>query len=41
MLYDAAGFEPLTDEPWEDERVRAAIRAIAADAEAAFDHGDL
>ena len=37
MLYDAAGFEPLTDEPWDDERVRAAIRTIVADANAAFD----
>ena len=37
MLFDAAGFEPLTDEPWDDERVRAAIRTIVADADAAFD----
>jgi lantibiotic modifying enzyme len=37
VLYDPAGFEPLTDEPWDDERVRAAIRAIVADAGAAFD----
>src|SRR4029079_18959910 len=37
VLYDAAGFEPLTDEPWEDERVREAIRAIAAAGDAAFD----
>jgi Lanthionine synthetase C-like protein len=37
VLFDTAGFEPLTDEPWDDERVRAAIRAIVADAEAAFD----
>ncbi len=37
MLFDAAGFEPLTDEPWDDERVRAAIRTIVADADDAFD----
>ena len=37
MLFDAAGFEPLTEEPWDDERVRAAIRTIVADADAAFD----
>src|SRR6185312_7298032 len=37
VLYDPAGFEPLTDEPWDDERVRAAIRAIVADVDAAFD----
>ena len=37
MLFDPAGFEPLTDEPWDDERVRAAIRTIVADADAAFD----
>jgi len=37
VLFDAAGFEPLTDEPWDDERVRAAIRRIVADADAAFD----
>ena len=37
MLFDTAGFEPLTDEPWDDERVRAAIRTIVADADAAFD----
>jgi lanthionine synthetase-like protein len=37
VLYTPAEFEPLTGEPWDDERVRAAIRAIVADAEAAFD----
>jgi Lanthionine synthetase C-like protein len=37
VLFDAAAFEPLTDEPWEAERVRAAIRTIVADADAAFD----
>ncbi len=37
MLYSPEEFEPLTDEPWDDERVRAAIRAIVADADAAYD----
>jgi Lanthionine synthetase C-like protein len=37
VLHDPAGFEPLVDEPWDDGRVRAAIRAIVADADAAFD----
>ena len=37
MLFDAAGFEPLADEPWSDERASAAIRTIVADADAAFD----
>ena len=30
MLYDPAGFEPLTDEPWDDERARASIRRLVA-----------
>jgi Lanthionine synthetase C-like protein len=37
MLYDPKGFEQLTDEPWDEERVRAGIRAIVADAEEAYD----
>lgn len=37
MLYAPDEFEPLTEEPWDEERVRAAIRAIVADADAAFD----
>jgi hypothetical protein len=37
VLYAPEAFEPLTDEPWDEERVRAAIRAIAADADAAYD----
>jgi hypothetical protein len=37
VLYAADEFEPLTDEPWDEERVRAAIRAIVADADAAHD----
>ena len=37
MLYDPAGFEPLTGEPWDEARVRDGIAAIVADADAAFD----
>jgi hypothetical protein len=36
MLYRPDAFEPLTDEPWHEERVRERIRAIVADAEAAY-----
>lgn len=35
MLYRPEGYEPLTA-AWDEERVRAGIRAIAADADAAF-----
>ena len=37
MLYDPELFEPLTGERWLESRVRDAIRAIVADADAAFD----
>ena len=37
MLYEPEAFEPLTDEPWDAGRVGEAIRAIVADADAAFD----
>jgi hypothetical protein len=37
VLYSPDEFEPLTDDPWDEARVRAAIQAIAGDAEAAFD----
>ena len=37
MLYDPAGFEPLTDEPWDAGRVEGSIAAIVADADAVFD----
>jgi hypothetical protein len=37
VLYSPEEFEPLTDEPWDEERVRAGIRAIVTDAEEAFD----
>jgi lantibiotic modifying enzyme len=40
-LWRPEAFEPLTDEPWDEERVRAGIRAIAADAEGAFDQDAL
>lgn len=39
MLYEPRAHEPLTDEPWDAERVRDAIRAIAAETETAFDDG--
>ena len=41
MLYSPDEFEPLTDEPWDEQRVRAGIRAIVADADAAFDRDEL
>jgi hypothetical protein len=37
VLYDPAGFEPLTEEPWDEARVRDGVAAIVADADAAFD----
>ncbi len=37
MLYDPGAFEPLTEEPWNEARVRDGIAAIVADADAAFD----
>ena len=37
MLYDPAAFESLTDEPWDEGRVRDGIAALVADADAAFD----
>ena len=36
MLYRPEAFEPLTDEPWAEQRVRRAIRAIVADADDAL-----
>jgi Lanthionine synthetase C-like protein len=41
VLYDPALHEPLTDEPWDEQRVRDRIRAIVADAESAFDPQEL
>jgi len=34
MLYRPEAFEPLTDEPWDEERVRGRIREIVADTDA-------
>jgi hypothetical protein len=36
VLFDPAAHEPVTEGPWNEARARDAIRAIAADAEAAF-----
>ena len=36
MLYKPELFEPLTDEPWDEQRVRERIRAIVADAETTY-----
>ena len=35
-LYDPRAFEPLTDEEWDERRVRAALARVVADADAAF-----
>ena len=37
MLYDAELHEPLTDEAWDEGRVRNAVARRIADADAAFD----
>jgi hypothetical protein len=37
VLYLPEAFEPLTDEPWREERVRTAIHAVVTDADSAFD----
>jgi hypothetical protein len=39
MLFDPEVHEPLIEERWEPDRVRAAIREIAEDAEGSFDDG--
>jgi Lanthionine synthetase C-like protein len=36
-LYLPEAFEPLTDEPWDEEWVRTRLRAIVADADDSFD----
>jgi hypothetical protein len=41
VLYRPEAFEPLTDEPWSDGRVRRGIAAIVADADEHFDAGGL
>jgi Lanthionine synthetase C-like protein len=40
-LYLPEAFEPLTDDPWDDDRVRTAIRALVGDAEETFDEDAL
>jgi hypothetical protein len=37
MLYEPEGFEPLTDAPWDENRVRDAISAIVANTDQGFD----
>jgi hypothetical protein len=37
VLYRPEAFEPLTDDPWDEGRARAAIASIVEDADAAFD----
>jgi hypothetical protein len=37
VLFSPESHEPLTEEPWDDARVRARLRELVADAEAAFD----
>ncbi len=39
MLFTPEAHEPLADDPWSADRARAAIAAIVADAESAFDDG--
>jgi Lanthionine synthetase C-like protein len=39
VLWDPEAHEPLVDEPWDADRVRTAIQAIAAETEDAFDGG--
>jgi len=41
MLYEPEQFEPLTDEPWAEARVRDGIAAIVADTDAAHDDATL
>ena len=41
MLFDPARHEPLSERPWDEDRVRAAIAAIVADTENAFDENEL
>jgi Lanthionine synthetase C-like protein len=41
VLYDPSAFETLTDEPWDEARVRDWIAAIVVEADAAFDPDEL
>ena len=40
MLFDPPSHEPLTERPWDAGRAQAAVAAIVADAEGAFDEND-
>jgi hypothetical protein len=37
VLYSPEGLERLADEPWDEQRVSAPIRAIVADTDDAYD----
>ena len=39
MLFDPHAHEPLADEPWNEARVRAAVREIVAEADRGYDAG--
>jgi Lanthionine synthetase C-like protein len=41
MLYEPDMHEPLTDDPWDENRVRAAVRMIVEDTDRAFDPDQL
>ena len=41
MLFDPASHEPVTERPWDEGCVRAALVAIVAETEQAFDEGSL
>jgi hypothetical protein len=41
MLYDPSSHEPLTERPWDEDLVRAAIATIVVETESAFDEGEL
>src|SRR5687768_9055306 len=41
MLWDPDRHEPLSDEPWDNAVARDGIRALAADAEGAYDETTL
>jgi len=37
MLFDPSAHEPLTDDPWDEARVRAAVREIVAEVDRGYD----
>ena len=41
MLYTPTNYEPLTDEPWDEARVRDRVAALVAETDAAFDPPEL